>query len=394
MRQDMSIRVHVLASFGAEGDVAKELLLYNENRFDQAVIDVAQCPLPDESFVAIWRRYAKEIEEAGTITPLRKYLVQLQFPIQAAISKSAEYIAATRRGLDTSRMQMAVGLSLRNPRQCRLLIHPTAAGSLPMLTVRERDDFVALVRALAHRNEPHPVPDSMGACMIAGYNNWHRISVLRERFLASASRIEPWLNEFQKIKVHRDAYQDHFVILSTGPYSAVKASDIGLDDEEWLNISSAIRREHESTHYFTQRVFSSMRTNLLDELIADYIGITVAAGKFRASWLLRFFGLESFPRCRKGGRLDNYRGARPLSDAAFAVLQQLLVAASANLEDFDRYRTSDSKCPQVQAALTLMLTGLTIEEMAAPHAREIMDAAFVRALKTMETPPLSRPLQC
>jgi len=67
-----------------------------------------------------------------------------------------------------------------------------------------------------------------------------------------------------------------------------------------------------------------MRNNLLDEVIADYFGITAACGRFRADWLLRFFGLESYPRYRAGGRLEHYRGDPPLSDAAFLVLQRLL----------------------------------------------------------------------
>lgn len=389
MEQQLEIRTDVLASFGAEGEVADELLRYNENRFHDAAMDIANCPLPDESFVAIWRQYARETEEACSIVPLRKYLVQLQFPIQATISASADYIAATRRGLDPNGMELALGLSLREPQQCRIVIHPTAAGSLPVLIARERDDFVALVRALTHRNEPHPVPDSMGACMVVGYNNWHRVSILRERFLASASVNDSWPEEFQRIKAQKELYQDRFIILSSGPYSAVKASDIGLNEEEWLNISLAIRREHECTHYFTQRVFSSMRNNLLDELIADYMGITAAMRRFRADWLLRFFGLESFPLYRDGGRLQNYRGDPPLSDSAFAVLQKMVVAASANLEDFDRRRAPDFQHAQVRAALLVMLTGLTVEEMAAKNAHEIMDTAFANSLKALEAQQLS-----
>ena len=32
-----------------------------------------------------------------------------------------------------------------------------------------------------------------------------------------------------------------------------------------------------------------MRNNILDELVADYMGITAAAGRYRADWFLRSF---------------------------------------------------------------------------------------------------------
>lgn len=390
MEDKLGIRTDVLGCFGANGKLANELLSYNENRFQRAAVNLSHFPLPDESFVAAWREYARATEEECTIDALGKYLVQFRFPIQAAISESEEYLAATRRGMDTNGMKLAVGLSLRNPRQCRLTIHSTAAGCVPILTAQERDDFVTLVQALTHRNEPHFVPESMGACMVAGFNNWHRIFRLRDCFMATASPDDSWIEEFKRIKSQKELYQDRFIILSTGPYSAVNASDVGFDEEEWLSISLVIRREHECTHYFTQRVFSSMRNNLLDELIADFMGITTAIGRFRSDWLLRFMGLESFPSYRNRGRLQNYRGEPPLSDAAFAILQKMVVAAAANLEDFDRHHALDFQCLQIRAAMLLMLTALSVEEMAARNANRIMDAAFVHALQVLESQRVSR----
>ena len=382
--QRLAIRKDVLASLGATSKEAEELLRYNENRFDETAIDASKFPLPDEGFLATWRQYASETEQAGSILPLTKYLVQLQFPIQSAISETPDYIAATRQGLPTDGIKLAAGISLREPQCGQLLVHPTAAGNIPLLIAGNREDFVALVQALRYRNEPHPIPDSMGACMVAGYNNWHRISVLRNRFEASASANDSWPAEFQRIKAQKDLYQDRFIILSTGPYSAVNAFDIGLDYEEWLNLSMAIRREHECTHYFTRRVFSSMRNNLLDELIADYMGITAALGKFRADWLLRFFGLELFPQFRQSGRLYNYRGAPPLSDSAFALLQKLVVAAAANLETFDHRYLSEFQQAQCRPALLRILTRLTVEEMASGDAIEILGNTFASAVKDMD----------
>ena len=47
-----------------------------------------------------------------------------------------------------------------------------------------------------------------------------------------------------------------------------------------------------------------MRNNLLDELIADYMGITAAAGQYRSDWFLRFMGWSRF---RPTGRAPGYK---------------------------------------------------------------------------------------
>ena len=108
-----------------------------------------------------------------------------------------------------------------------------------------------------------------------------------------------WREEFRRLVPHKELYQDRLLILSDGPYSNVKAGEMGLTEQEWRRTSTTIRLEHECTHYFTLRVFGSMRNNLLDELIADYAGITAVDP---TDWFLRFMGLESFPAYREGGR--------------------------------------------------------------------------------------------
>ena len=45
-------------------------------------------------------------------------------------------------------------------------------------------------------------------------------------------------------------------------------------------LSLAIRREHEATHYFTTRLFGRVRSHALDELLADFIGLLTAFGRY------------------------------------------------------------------------------------------------------------------
>lgn len=353
---DRDVRAGVLATLGAGEREIAELLAYNENVFQSAGLDGMAFPLEDEPFVAVWEEYGK-----SGVPYLQTALPQLSFPIERGMSETENYRAATRKGLPVR----GPGLPLAAPDACEIRIHATPAGRIPLLITPVREDFVALVRALTMRNEPEPVPASMGACMVAGFNNWDRVARYRARWEASNPGGD-WQAEFQRMIPQKHLYQDRFIVLSDGPYSGVPAEAFGLGDAEWRTMSLVIRREHECAHYFTRRVFQSMRNNILDELIADYCGIAAAAGRYRAGWFLRFLGLEDFPRYREGGRLQNYRGS--LSDAAFGVLQRLVEKAARNVEAFDSAGGPALRAPEVLPRLLIALSRFTLEELAAPDA--------------------------
>ena len=353
-----------LENFGALPKEVEELLVYNENVFDLgALTSDVSFPLPDEPFAAFWRTVEREAQARGAFAVLREHLPQLRFPVRAGISETEPYRAATRRGAPVDTLPEATGLEIGRPEAIEVVIHPSPAGRIPLLIARGRAEFVALIQALTKRNEPEPVPDAQGALMVSGYNNWSRIGELRRRWEAlepARREAATWGEELQRSP--RELYQDRFILLSDGPYSAVPAADLGLGEAEWREMSLVIRRDHECAHYLTRRLFGSMRNNLLDELIADYAGLMAATGRFRADWFLRFVGLEEFPRYRPGGRLDLYRGKPPLSDGAFRVLQALVKAAAENLE---RFRSPLGTAPTIAA-----LAALRLEDLAAADAED------------------------
>ena len=350
---DDALRTHVLRTFGATGDQVQELLHYGANRFDTSCLEhELRLPLPDEPFVQTWERYAHHARERGVVNVLRERLMQLRFPVERGISDTAAYRDATRRGLVPA---AAAGLDWNAPDAVRLLMHPTAAGRIPVIIAGDRADFVTLVRALTRKNEPDPIPASMGACMVAGYANWDRIAALGPAWSAAA----------------KDMYQDRFILLTIGPYSSTPAACVGLDAEEWLALSLVIRREHECTHYFTRRLFGSMKNALLDELLADYAGLVAATGRFRSDWFLRFLGLEAYPSYRAGGRLENYAGQPPLSPGAVRILHALVKAAAERLEAVDEsLRACAGDGVAGRAAIVAGLSRLTLEEIVCPASRD------------------------
>lgn len=372
---NVDVRRRVLQSHGADAETLSELLAFNKNVF--TLPDAAspvQFPLPDEPFVSTWLEYAQHAKPGTVFDFLQQRLVQLNFPIQDGISQADGYLAVTRRGERPEGVSQATGLRLGRPDLLSLSIHQTHAGKIPILIAPEREDFVSLARALTARNEPEPIPESMGACIISGYNNWDRIKRYRSIWSQNLGREvteEAWAAEFRNLTARKELYQDRFILLSCGFYSSVAPETLGVTSEQWREHSLVIRREHECTHYFTRRVFHSMRNHVLDELIADYVGLVAATGRMRADWFLHFMGLEDYPVFRSSGRLSCYRGAPAISDQSFRILQRILIAAAETLERFSNDLVSRSVSPASPLVLTILSTQ-TVEELAAPEASRVL----------------------
>lgn len=376
-------RAALWRSLGATEEETRELLEYARSEFDLSRAP-ARFPLPDEPHVAAWTRYVEEAGRVGVWACLRDRLVQLRFPIEPGISESPVYRAATRRGVWPA--PESRGLELARPAELRLFLAETPVGRVPVILTTTREDFVALVRALGHRNEPRPIQDAVGATIIGGYNNWDRVASLRRAWEASdstsGSPVE-WAARWREIVREPELYQDRFIILGSGPYSGEAAADVGLAEAEWTQISIAIRLEHECTHHFTRRVLGSMRNRLADELIADYMGIVAATGRFRADWLVRFLGLERYPVYRPGGRLEEYRGDLAQGGGSFRVLCAAALRCAHNLEAIDRLRPPWAGAPGSaadKAEMILALAAIGLEGLAGEAAVDMYRTARRRRL--------------
>jgi len=362
-------RASVLAACGAQGTAIDELLAYNAKPFPpEATVQRPALPLVDEPHVEAWRVFERESRETDPFSALKRHFVQLRFPIAPGISTTDAYRQATRRGLlEAAAPHAHEAVMLDRPDLLELDIIPTIGGHVPVLVAGDRGDFVKLVQVFSERNEPAPVPDAMGACIIKGLNNWSRIRSYREGWeqaRGSAATEDEWAEEFQRLIPRKELYQDRFIILSRGPYSGIAAQDVDIQKEVWLERSLVIRREHEITHYFTYRAFNAMRNNVFDEIIADFVGLVRAFGFYRADLALRFLGLEQYPAFRAGSRLEVYRGAPPLSDDAFAVARTLAVRSIAHLEAFAAAHPQHLHTLEALALLTFALTTMTLEELA------------------------------
>lgn len=366
----------ILRCFGAGQDDLSLLLDYVSNPMSASALPARlTLPLQDEPFAAAWQVYAREAEQSGFLQVLPQRLIQLNFPIEPGISSSQEYQAAGKKGQFPE--DRGPGPAFAAPEQLKVFVHDSPAGSIGVLLAGERQDFVTLVQALLHKNEPVPVPDSLGAFMVSGYNNWDRLRSYKQAWMANQGTSGDdfsWMLEFEQLKKKKELYQDRFMILSSGPYSGVQAAKLGQGQEEWLQSSLRLRLEHECTHYFTRRVFSSMQKNLWDELLADYMGILAAQGAYNAKWFLLFLGLEDYPEYRSGGRFEKYL-PESLPDSGFSVLQEMTLSASWHMQALDEEFGVQLRTPHGRSVMLLSLCLTGFAALASPDFR----ARFLQA---------------
>lgn len=359
-------RERCLVALGAKPGLLTELLGYGENPYSEIELPDGFPPLEPEPQVEFWRRYAAEAAGAGVAATLSRRLPQLRFPIASGTAQEPEYRAATRRGDFDERSPRVADPLGAAPDDLELRLHDSPAGPVPVLVARRRQDFVYLVQALTCRNEPEPIPESMGACLIKGLADWERVGAYRrqwERGRGGPASEADWAEEMGNLSRHKELWQDRLIVVSTGPYSAVPAAELGLDEETWRERSVAVRLAHECFHYLTLRLAGRIRSNLLDELIADYAGLVEAFGEYRDDLGRRFLGVDRLPDLRPGSRLLVYRGDPPMSDAALAVVARLAAEATRRLALLQP-STVESRDPAAMAARLVALVRQPLERFA------------------------------
>lgn len=339
--------------------VPEELRDYFTNKFCSPGNDLGVVS-DDEPSICFWKNRAVDWAGDEAFAFLQTCYPQLNFPIAEGINKTQDYIDAVLKGKQEG-VNATYSLALNQPEALRLMLHESLAGPVPVLIVPDDKDFVKLVQCLLHKNNPVPVPLSMGALLANGINNWERIRGLRTQWVSTNS-LESWNGEFSRsVLPNPGLYKDKLVILSTKPYSNVSAEQVGVDPNEWASYSMAIRLEHECTHLYTLNRFGSASNNLHDELVADYMGICQAVGQFRKEWMLAFLGLENYHVYRNGARLENYVGHARLSTESFRQLTSLIKRAIDTIDRFDaRVGKVCSAHDQASRIDALCLTDLAI----------------------------------
>jgi len=305
-------------SLGADKNTAQEL----EALCRPLPPPQAQLPVPEEPQTSFYRQLPKAGWELWQA--LLPAFPQLAFSPAPGLRESQAWASAVRRG----QLPAEPGCPLAQAQGLELQLVPTLAGPVPALITSCRQDFVLLVRLLAHRGEPVPVPESMGACLVQGLVNWQRFRAWKGAW-EEEKGAESWELASPQLAQAKHQYQDRLVLASRGPYSGLTFLP-GWEPSRWEEVSLAIRLAHEGTHYLTLRLFHKLGHSLLEEVVADWVGLASALGAYDPQLASAFFGLEAWPHLRLGGRLSNYRPAG-ITDAAFAFLAQAVHLAIGQL---------------------------------------------------------------
>jgi hypothetical protein len=360
-------RRQALASLGFSAGVIDSLIGELSRPLPDACPHPATAALGNELFVPDWIECCLDAHRRGALAALQDRIFELSFPIAGGISGTPEYQSlalAGHRSLEEVRAALAFdGPAWESPASLRVFLHDTGAGLLPVIQAGARADFVTLVRAIGHRNEPVVIPASMGSNFVNGYVNRRRY--LRVREALAAGLLAPESRDPQ-------LWKDKFLLLASGPYSGVFAESTGLTPAEWIDRSTLLRLHHESCHYLVRRLFPKLVFGIQDELVADFAGLMAATGGFRAADFLLFMGLERFPEVRAGGRMANYHRKLTADPELGRAVALLLVEAARNLE---RYFAAwdDARCHRERLHILAVLTYLPLETLAAPHAAAALD---------------------
>ena len=264
-----------------------------------------QLPLADDTSTSWWRQliadgYSGVLQGEPLVKSLQAALPQLRLPQVTGISCSDLYRRLVLRGEEgTSAALQAVGPEpvWQQIESMRLSLAPHPCGAMPVLLTPNESDFCLLVRALAHRCEPVALAHGVHAQAVSGLIHWGLI-----RHFGPSSRAQ-------------------LILLHEAPYGSVAAHHVpGLPSHEsWLEASTALRLEHELTHLATKRLLGEMRLNLLDELVADCMGMVAALGLFDADLFARCLGLDPNGAPFPYGRWRTYVAELDAGDAHHAL---------------------------------------------------------------------------
>ena len=273
--------------------------------FQRATEPWPPLPLADDITISWWRQLIEAtpgavVQGVELLEALQAVLPQLRLPHVPGISRSDLYRRLVLRGEQANTAELEVMGPEPLWQQIgylKLWLAPHPCGTMPVLHTPNGADFLLLVRALAHRGEPVALADGVHAQAVSGLI--HRGLI---HLFAPNSRAK-------------------LILLHEAPYGSVGACEVpGCPGEvRWLEASAALRLEHELTHLATKRLLGEMRLNLLDELVADGMGMVAALGRFDARLFGRCLGLDQDGQPKPAGRWKSYVGDLTAADAQQAL---------------------------------------------------------------------------
>ncbi|MCR4688413.1 MAG: hypothetical protein K5745_02570 [Saccharofermentans sp.] len=203
--------------------------------------------------------------------------------------------------------------------QDELVLESTPAGEVTVITLCDRGDFETFLQIIGEKCQKTEIPKTQGAVIFDGVINHVKIKEHEQAFYRKAKEEGRAVTFFDYLDARKEFlsdkrnYTDALIVLSKGPYSAVPGEKAGMEEDEWILKSDAIRRYHECTHFVCRRLYRELIDKIYDEIVADAVGLYAAFGKYDTDLAGLLLGVS--PEGYKEGRLINYVGSNEDIDA-------------------------------------------------------------------------------
>ncbi len=265
-------------------------------------------PLPEQATDCWWRQWFDKVPETERFNKLRFVLPQLYIKPHNGARSSDIYKRLVLRGDPITPQDQNMRLYLNDENGLKFSLVDHSCGVLPVLSFNNLEDFVSVLCCLANRCEPFEIKSSVHSHAIGGLIHWGLIK-----------------------DIDRSA-RAQLLLLHNAPYSSLPSKLIPghPSDYEWLDLSHTWRLNHEIAHIYCRQLVGEMRINLLDELLADYIGMRASLGIFSADLFRLGLGLSTEAQLSNDSRACTYISELNSTDQKLAC--KAVIARSIELE--------------------------------------------------------------
>ncbi len=185
------------------------------------------------------------------------------------------------------------GLSgFRGSENDRLFSEVTPAGKIDIVYLHERQDFERFLQIMVYSGEPAAVAAKIESAEILGVTNWRKIEQHMNSYLDNGGDTGSWRDELRKFTNDKKNFQDSIILIGSGGYCGITASEAGFDEMIWDNISVKIKTYSSCARFIMRRLFSDYKNIIWEEMLSDCIGLLFTFNKYDVSLAKKFFGVS------------------------------------------------------------------------------------------------------
>ena len=127
------------------------------------------------------------------------------------------------------------------------------------------------------------------------------------QYLEAGSEKITWRDELRRFTDDKKNFQDSIILIGSGGYCGLTASEAGIDGFVWDNVSVKINIYSSCARFIMRRLFSDYKNIIWEEMLSDCIGLLFAFNRYDPALAKKFFGVSK-KGYDKRGKLINFCG--------------------------------------------------------------------------------------